>query len=329
MKKHLTSFVCIIALFLSPLSIKGQQFGFYSMYDKNWQVINPAALNPAFLQSDAENVLSASYRQQWVGVKGSPTSYNVNFEAVRIDSRSNTNPKYGMGLYGESAGALSANTIYFNYAYPLSFGNSYVATDKLYLGFNAGYLYQRINIGNLRFENGVDETIDNILKSQASLGTQSFFELTPGLFYTNGQSFYLGLSAPRLLTAGKLKEGFKILNQRPQFHLITGFYNDERTVQPSLWVRWQPGIEYVSLIPQSPLSATAHFKSQITEELTLGLGVSTSRWVHFEVAWQLGGDSRSMNASKPIFVSFNYDLPFYKSGLNLGQTVEINLLFYL
>jgi hypothetical protein len=63
----------------------------------------------------------------------------------------------------------------------------------------------------------------------------------------------------------------------------------------------------------------------------LGLGVSTGRWIHFETGWQIGGGGkRSMNrGAKPILINFAYDLPFYRTGLNLGQTAEINLAFFL
>ena len=77
-------------------------------------------------------------------------------------------------------------------------------------------------------------------------------------------------------------------------------------------------------------SATVNFKSQISKALTLGLGVSTGRWGHIESGWQIGGGKRSMNSqAKPILINFAYDLPFYRTGLNLGQTAEINITFFL
>jgi type IX secretion system PorP/SprF family membrane protein len=313
----------------SPFLGAAQQFGFYSMHQKNWHIINPAAPNLAFIQTnEAENILNLSYRQQWIGVKGSPSSYNVHFETMVIDSREKLNTKYGFGLYGETAGALQNNTLYFNYAYPITLENSgrFRSESKLYIGFNAGYLHQRLNFANVRYADGIDETVENVIKEQKLFGGQSFFELTPGLFFTNGENFYMGLSSPRLIRTGLIDGSLKVLNPKPQAHFILGTYNEDRTIQPSMWLRWQSNIDYLSIVKNNPISATFNFKSQISKSLTLGLGVSTGRWVHFEGGWQLGDNSSS---GKPLLLSFGYDLPFYKAGLNLGQTAEINLVFFL
>jgi type IX secretion system PorP/SprF family membrane protein len=328
-------FTCLAAIgmaFFSLEKLSAQQFGFYSMYQKNWQVINPAAPNLAFIQSnDAENILNVSYRQQWIGVKGAPVNYNAHFETMIIDSREKLSAKYGFGIYGESAGALLNNTIYFNYAYPLTLevGRMFRSDHKLYLGFNAGYFHQRINFNSVRFEDNADETIENLLREQKFIGGQSFFELSPGLFYTNTESFYIGLSSPRLVTTGKVNDKIQVINAKPQIHLMGGFYNEERTIQPSIWLRWQSTIDNQSIIDKNPISATFNFRTQLSKALTLGLGVSTSRWIHFEGGWQLGANPSMNSSGKPITISFAYDLPFYPKGLNLGQTAEINLTFFL
>ncbi len=220
--KSICTYFALLNLFLSPVLVSAQQFAFYSMYQRNWQIINPAAPNLAFIQTnDAENILNVSYRQQWIGIKDAPANYNVHFESMVIDSRKKLNTKYGFGLYGEPAGAFLNNTLYFNYAYPITLDyGRYRSDHKLYMGFNAGYLHQRISLKSIRFEQNIaDETVDNILREQKIAGGQSFFELTPGIFYTNTESFYAGLSAPRLIALGKVNDAMQIINAKPEIHL--------------------------------------------------------------------------------------------------------------
>jgi type IX secretion system PorP/SprF family membrane protein len=332
--KNIYIYFILISFFLSPFLLSAQQFAFYSMYQRNWQIINPAAPNIAFVQtSGAENILNVSYRQQWIGVKDAPANYNVHFESMVIEKGKKLNAKYGFGLYGEPAGAILNNTLYFNYAYPitLDFGHWSKRNHKLFFGFNAGYLHQRITFKNVRFDQNIpDETVDNIIKEQKVSGGQSFFELTPGVFFTNTESYYIGLSSPRLITLGKVNNLLQVINPKPQIHLIAGTYNEERTVQPSIWLRWQSTIDNQTIIPKNPISATLNFKSQISKALLLGVGVSTGKWIHLESGWQIGSSKKSMNAAvKPILINFAYDLPFYSTGLSLGQTAEINITFFL
>ena len=321
-----------IILCLSSYSINAQQLGFYALYQENWQVLNPAAPNTVFFKPKIQllNVFNLAYRQQWIGVKGSPSNYNVHYETM-FYSRSSKGlaAKMGGGLYGESAGPLLNNTLYFNYAYPINLGSqrSYRGGQhKLYIGFNAGYLNQRINFTgkNLSFKDGLDNTVQSIIGDQKLLNGQSFFELTPGLFYTNTESFYVGLSSPRLVNAGRVTEKFNVINSKPQVHLIAGGFNENRRFQPSLWLRWQSEIDYLSVIQNNPISATLNVKSQINESVTLGAGISTGQWFHLQAGWALGNQQRgSMSGDQSMMLQLSYDLPISKTGFNLGQTAEL------
>ena len=329
----LTIRIFLLLSFLFPGLLKSQQFGFYSMYQNNWQIICPAAPNFNFIKDNTvENILSLSYRQQWMGLKGSPSNYNAYFETMVENGRSKLNMKWGFGIYGESAGPLLNNTLYVNYAYPISFEGrrSYNGGNKLYIGFNAGYFNQRIDFNKINYQDGFDETVITVMQSQNLLSGQSYFEFSPSVYYTNTENFYIGVSSPRLVNTTKTGSNFQILNAKPQVHLIIGGYNENFTFQPSIWVRYQPGISYLSLIQNAPLSATINFRSQINKQLLLGIGLSTGQWLHLEAGWQLsGGNSRKQNGGKTRSINFAYDLPVYKTGFNLGQTAEVNLFFSL
>jgi type IX secretion system PorP/SprF family membrane protein len=324
-----------IVLCFSAFLLNAQQLGFYALYQENWQALNPAAPNIVILTANKppRDVLNIGYRQQWIGVKGSPSNYNIHFEhLIKTKNRANfgkLKPKMGGGIYGESAGPLLNNTLYFNYAFPLTFSGRR-GTNVLYLGFNAGYLYQRINFENrdLNFKDGLGEsTIQSIIGAQKQFNGH-FFELTPGLFYTNSESFYVGLSSPRLVNAGRVSAKSNVLNSTPQVHLIAGGFNERRTFQPSLWLRWQSGIDYLSVIQNNPISATLNVKSQISKSIMVGAGISTGQWLHLEAGWALGGNQGGYGISdQSIRLQLSYDLPISKTGFNLGQTAELNFIF--
>jgi type IX secretion system PorP/SprF family membrane protein len=328
MRKIIT--IIFLVLFCILQTSIAQQLGFYSMYQNNWQIINPAAPHMAFIISaSTENVLNIAYRQQWIGVKGSPLNYNIHFEhKVPNDKDERFTTKWGLGMYGESAGPLINNTFYFNYAYPISLGGKYRNPPKLYIGFNAGYFHHRINFSNITFENRQESTIINFENQYSFLNGRSVFELTPAIFYINtdrSESYYIGLSSPRLLTAGKNVNGFEILNNKPQVHLIAGFFNQAKTLQPSIWLRWQPGIEFQSLVKNLPLSMNVNLRSKLTDRITIGGGLSTGRWAHLECGWSLTEGKKSMGISNTsVNINFAYDIPLAKTGFQLGQTAEVN-----
>jgi type IX secretion system PorP/SprF family membrane protein len=332
MKWNLTNFLWFCLLFISSKGIT-QQYAFYSMYQQNWQVINPAAPHFTFIETrnDVGNILNVSYREQWIGMKGTPRNYNIYYETMQSGARRELNAKWGFGLYGESAGVILNNSVYFNYAYPLSFGSRFgKRKNKLFIGFNAGYFFQRVNTEGVNFDDPSDNAIYSFVNQGDSSRINNFFEVSPGLFFTNTNSFYVGISSPRLIKTGKAFSTFHVLNTKPQIHLLAGYFNENKTFQPSIWLRYQAGIDYLSLFDSSPVSATLKVKSQLNKALTVGAGLSTGKWLHLEGGWTLGTKKsyENYNASK-LVIGFAYDLPIYKTGFSLGQTAEINLSFSL
>ena len=325
MKRILKLIVLVGISLLSKVSF-AQQFAFYSMYQNNWHIINPAAPSLTILEMETQNIVNVSYRQQWIGINGSPSNYNIDFEH---DELKGNNAKWGLGLYGETAGALVNNTLYCNYAYPITLGGTKKNPEQLFIGFNAGYLLQQINFNGINFQNGIDQTAKDYINDQKIFNGQGYFEWTPGLFYTNNQNVYVGLSAPRLVTAGKFGGSPKVFNPTPQVQLMAGMYekyeDKEYSFQPSIWLRWQSTIDYESIIKNSPISATVSLKKRIAEEVTLGMGISSSKEIHFETGWAIREGKYWDDPSFQINIA--YDLPLYQTGFNLGQTGEVNLVF--
>src|SRR5687767_4645722 len=123
MKKFLLFAVCILGLHgmsnaqIDPL---------YAQY-----LNNPLLINPAY--SGLNNNLNAgvTYRKQWAGFDGSPTTYNVNAHTSLFDN------KMGVGLIvlKDIAGANSNTEVHGTYAYRLDLDQKFFS-----FGLQAGFI---------------------------------------------------------------------------------------------------------------------------------------------------------------------------------------------
>ncbi len=345
---HLPITICFLlfALCILPFASKTQSLGYYSLVQNNWGVYNAAAPNAYFLRVKqsknfaAQNTLDVSYRQQWTGVPGSPANYNIRYESLLANSADNSDygVKFGGGLIGESVGPYLAHTIYGCYAYPLSFGGGYSKkydNERLYIGANVGFSYRRFDAANsnLFFEDPNAQGIKDYIQSQTFLNGQSVFTVSPALFYFSySRSFYVGISAPNLITTQTIGVKSHVFNTNPQVHLLIGGFSPDLTIQPSLWVRWQYGTNYQTLFDNNPVSATLNVRTQIQETMIAGLGLSTSKLIHLQFGWNVGDFKKGYNKGRvrDMFINFSYDFPLLTAtSYHFGQTGEINFMIAL
>jgi type IX secretion system PorP/SprF family membrane protein len=318
--------VVLTVLVIQPLA--AQQLGAYTFFRNNWQMINPSMPNLSFFSEDPRYfTLNMAYRQQWIGTKGGPALYNINFDNIFDPKLHNSTAKGGFGLYGEQLGALRTNGFYGNYTYGVIFGGK--TTDILHIGMNTGMSWQRVNLNGINFTPNVN---DDVLNSWQNKGSQLFFELNPGVTFTHdagyGNFFYAGLSVPQAFSVGVsgVHTGVSSLRKQ-QFNLLVG--GMVSGFQPSLWVRWLPSIEYSSLFNNNPLSAHGNVRYFVEKSFWVGAGASTSRLAHFEVGLPQILNQRQCRDMQDAHLSMGlaYDVPLWRSAWLLGPTIELNLQF--
>ncbi len=309
--KHLNIYHKIAALisltFLSLQSI-AQQDPQFTQYMYNMSVINPA------YATAEEGILNLGglYRTQWVGVEGAPKTGSF-FAHTPLSER----VEMGISFTNDDIGDIvSENNIYADFAYILPVG----IESKLSLGIKAGVTLFDVNFDGFNLQSG-DVSSDvafnqNINKSFPNLGIGAFF------FNDN---YYLGLSAPNLLTSKHIEteNGIASTGVQDIHYFLTGGYvfdvNRDLKFKPAFMAKSVRG---------APLAIDLTANVLINEKLEAGLAYrlddAISGLVSFRITPELkigyAYDYTTTNLSNfnsgshEIFILFDIDL----FGLSIG-----------
>jgi type IX secretion system PorP/SprF family membrane protein len=114
-----------LLLLLIPVSLSGQLVPVTNQY-----VLNPITINPAYAGSRGALNVAASYRKQWIGVKGAPETVTIFADAPMFDN------KIGLGLIvsSDKVGVTRETQIITNYAYKIK-----MPKGSLMFGLGAGF----------------------------------------------------------------------------------------------------------------------------------------------------------------------------------------------
>lgn len=262
---------------------KGQSLPMYSQY-----MYNMVNINPAYAGTRGVPSLSAIWREQWVGLPGSPTTKSFTYDAPS----ENKKVGFGIQLYDDKYVNYIKRTgvnLYYNIKVPvsergvISFGlkagiyNDTKNLNNTYLGASSAYLTDVTYASNL-----------NKIVPLAGAGV-----------YYNDDKFYAGFSAPDVITFSKVKDysSDKGLFQVNEIHyFITSGYsfdlNDEVQVKPSFLLKATSG---------APLEADLN--TNVWLKNILGLGVS------YRTAESVLGMAE-IQISPQFRFGYAYDMPF-------------------
>ncbi len=167
-------------LILSVYAAYGQQEALYSQY-----IFNLYALNPAYAGARDALSVNGSYRAQWVGFEGAPSTQNFNIHAPLR----NENMAVGLYFQNDQIGARRASHMAFAYAYSLRLDKD--ARRKINFGLQAGAISYQYDWDALDYQNPGDPV---------AFSTDGNFWLPSfdfGVMYIAPKA-YLGLSATGL-----------------------------------------------------------------------------------------------------------------------------------
>jgi len=210
--KKFTATIAILLL-LTSYSF-AQQEPQFSQYMFNIVAFNPGALG-------SQNAICAigQYRQQWVGFKDmdgnkiAPETYNISVNApVKV-----LHGGVGTTITSDKLGFAASIDVKLGYAYQID-----MSMGKLGLGLMLSLTDQRMDFSKLK---PVD---DDPLLSQLGDESAMLFDLSFGAFYQVPNSFYVGLSATRLLesTSQALSESESAVlkfYQKRHYYLTAGY----------------------------------------------------------------------------------------------------------
>lgn len=281
-----------VLLFCLCFPATGQIDPLYAQY-----LNNPLVINPAYTGLNKELAASVSFRKQWAGFDGSPTTFNATVHTSLFDN------KMGAGLIivsdqvGENKNTMAMAT----YGYKIQMEDIFLS-----FGLQAGVVNYRTDYLELNIEHDNDPYF---------LANQNLTKPTFGAgLILHNNTFFLGLSVPRML---KNKETFTNGIETVEGSLYTQhiygmasyifFLNERIRLKPSALLKY---------VPENPLSVDLNAVLNIDERY--GVGAFTRNFNTY-------GFLASIKFGQSYKFSYAFELPTGKSvGVNF-TTHEITL----
>ncbi len=292
-KKVLSSLILISSLALIAMA---QHVGTYSQYMFNGLVINPAYTGT----SDYLNATLIT-RQQWLGVKGAPSTQSLSVHTPIPDKKI----AVGAIFINDKIGVTTRQEIALTYAYHLE-----IPEGKLSLGLQAGLSNFFANYSDLELESPEDPHFQD---ERRILNVPNFGF---GAYYYTPE-YYIGFSAPQMVSnvfirnidAETKKSIFK------NHYFLTGGYlfNVDETwkIKPSILFK---------LVDNDILEFDINTNVYYHENVCIGLSYRSLSSVNFIL--EVGLD-------KAVRLGYSVDIPTNESGrLSIGtHEISINYIF--
>ncbi len=291
--------ILIIGFLLFVIKASAQQDPEYTHYMYNMNVVNPAYAKGTQAMLD----LGVLYRSQWAGIDGAPKTFNF-FGHIPLNKKI----EMGASIVSDDIGngAKKEDNFYADFAYVLDINEK----AKLSLGLKAGFTSFKTNFNGFKFESG-DATTDMAFSENVNT---IFPNIGVGAYYFT-DNYYLGLSAPNLLSSKHIEEraGINAFGSEKIHMFFTGGYVFDLS-------------ETLKLKPA--------FMTKIVEGSAVSLDVSAN--VLFNEKFELGASYRfddsvsalmNIKVSPSISVGYAYDYTTSNLGQFNSGTHEIFMLF--
>lgn len=246
--------------------------------------------NPAFAGTRETPCITAIYRNQWLGIEGAPQMQVLTFNMPLLNQRVGV----GVNLSRQSIGITELITFdgIYSYRFPLWRGYFSIGIQGSIRSLTIDYLDPRLH-GTQPLE--IDPAVPDLSQRRF------LFNFGTGLYY-QGEKFYFGLSAPRLLPSNiDFAETQQTVSREVQHVYLMGGVS----LQAGDNVRFQPQT-LVKFVPNAPVDADVNLSAIFTERYIAGL------------TYRLGGSSTGFGESldillaaqisKTIFLGFSYDI---------------------
>lgn len=235
------NFLLFASLFFVASPVLAQQDPLYSQY-----LTNPLIFNPAYAGLNNSFNASVSYRNQWAGFDGSPTTLNANSHLSFADNKAGA----GLLILQDKLGVSKTSEVHALGAYKLSLNRDMILSFGMQFGV-VGFRndYSELNIDpDPVFNQG-----GRFSKPNIGVGT---------ILKTN--KFIVGLSIPRMLKAKFSTAGqdYQLYNQHYYLYgSYVHYYGTRLRLKPSILFRGVKG---------APVSTDLNFNINIDTKYTVG-----------------------------------------------------------
>lgn len=223
---------------------QAQQDPIYAQY-----INNPMTINPAYAGLNNRLNASISYRNQWGGFEGNPTTFNFNGHVSLIEN------KVGAGLLvlQDQIGNTKNTEVQAAFSYKLPIDDN----NTLSFGMQTGIINFRNNVSDLNVADPGDPAFmqnENVTKPNVGAGA-----------ILKSEKYLIGLSIPRLLNTVLDQGGQEFQLYDRHFYLFGAyvFYlNENIRFKPSTLLRGVSG---------SPMSVDLNFNVSLNEKYAAGI----------------------------------------------------------
>ncbi len=209
---------------------------------------NPMLINPAYAGLNNNLNAAVSYRKQWAGFEGSPTTFNVNGHSSLFDNRMGV----GLMIVKDNVGINSNTEIHGTYEYRLDLDQKYLS-----FGLQAGVISYKGNYNDLNPYDPQDPAftdVQNVTKPSFGAG-----------LILHSERYFIGLSVPRMLKAKVSVDDVESQLYSQHFYAMGAyvFYiNEHLRLKPSVLLKSVKG---------SPISTDVNFAMTFEEKVTAGI----------------------------------------------------------
>lgn len=302
MQKYL---IILIVLISSTWSVNGQNEAHYTQF-----MHNKLVLNPAYAGSKESLTFTALYRNQWSGVEGAPTTYNVNAHSAFFNKKVGA----GISIVGDQHGFYKTLNIGLDYSYRMPMANG----ATLSLGLSGNLEYGKVDFTLIDPFEMDDEDIpmngDTRLKPNFGVGA-----------YYSHPKYYIGLSAPSVMKSTVYNADPSTnpnFNKMRSYYLMGGFMtriNHAVQFKPAVLMTFNPSAPF-----ELDMNASFLFMDKVWVGASYRLGDSFDAMLQYQFSPQLRAGvavdlttSELNNYSPGSFeVMIEYGLNFEGKGLN-------------
>lgn len=284
--------IIALILFSSSMGI-AQQLPQFTQY-----MYNTISINPAYAGSRETLSIVGLHRSQWVGLEGAPTTQTLSMHTPL------RNEKVGLGVsfINDELGYENFSYLYADFSYNINTNEN----TKLYFGLKGGFTSYSLD-PEYRASQSNDPLIYGIEDRWSP-------NIGAGVYWTS-ERWYLGLSAPRILTTNQNREeGFEAL-ERISYYFTGGYVFDlseSVKLKPAALLKATNG---------APLSFDLTANFLFNEKLWLGAGYRFD-----ERTGEVAGLA-DFQVSKQLRIGYSYGYPISDLRPYTSGTHEVLLMF--
>lgn len=285
--------------FLFSFSVLGQYSPLQSQY-----MFNSVAMNPAATGSEGVMSVVGTFRAQWIGFPGAPTTEALTAHAPL----KRLNSSVGIQLFADQIGVDNRTTVNGLYSYRFKVKNA-----NFRLGLSGGMSFVQSKYSELSVFTPGDEQIS----SNTPLGVLPNFGI--GMYYT-AEKYFLSFSIPTLLGHRYENNGFRSFSDVSNYNILFGGgyefdFKNEMGLKPSVLLKFRANnrlqIDFNAKLKLNPIFDVG--LSYRTEEALIGMfeaKVTNQFSLMYSFGMPLSTIAKTSFGSHELSVKYNF---VYKS----------------